>query len=199
MPGHKYKKMSYQDMERAKNRIQAHRNRTVRTYILKVYDFWQKIALEVWLIGQQHQSNEAHTGAHGLKLDVIEAIGHFKKLYPDMKDHVISRDHWLTLNLRCILTPELSDDLNANFQAVIRHIGESVAGDEKLFYFAGESGWVRLIINKPGKLGLWFYELVGMTQGGHPFLLHTKLHRNDDGTKISVASMVREWIDVCTS
>ena len=38
-------------------------------------------------------------------------------------------------------------------------LGQYVAGDEKLFYFTGDSIIIRQVISKPDKIGLWFYEL----------------------------------------
>ena len=34
-----------------------------------------------------------------------------------------------------------------------------MSGDEKLWRFTGESGWVRLVESKPDKIGHWIYTL----------------------------------------
>lgn len=49
--------------------------------------------------------------------------------------------------------------LSDNFQSIVQHVGEYVCGDEKLFRFTGNSGYIRMCPNKPDRIGLWTYEL----------------------------------------
>jgi hypothetical protein len=46
-----------------------------------------------------------------------------------------------------------------NFLVAIISLGQWVAGDEKLFRFWGNSGWIQICPNKPDHIGIWIYEL----------------------------------------
>ena len=85
--------------------------------------------------------------------------------------------------------------ISKKFQSVVLTLGQCIAGDENLFTFHGMSGNVRLVPSKPGKLGLWFYELCARFKSGVPFLLDSYMHDLRDGT-IKVSSINRRWIRV---
>ena len=45
-------------------------------------------------------------------------------------------------------------ELSDNFEAMISYMGDTLAGDEKLFRYTGNSGYVRMCPNKPAKMGI---------------------------------------------
>ncbi len=95
------------------------------------------------------------------------------------------------------LSPENEDEINAKFEDLVFYLGEYVAGDEKLWKFLGESGWLRKVLSKPDKIGHWFYELCLALSNGRSFLLNLKLHKaaEEEGI-IHVDSVVKTWTEV---
>jgi hypothetical protein len=123
---------------------------------------------------------------------VEEAIEHFRGRYPlspvpgiDMIEKLLSIP---------LVTSAHCEILSRNFQNLVFHLGESCAGDEKLFYFTGKSHDIRLVPHKPGRIGLWFYELCAPLRYGGQYLLFTKLHKNNEYT--SVSSIVEIWSNI---
>ena len=151
---------------------------------------WQKMCVEIRITGIQKQKNEAHAGTALLKDSVAEAIAHFKTIDP----HFISQRQFEYMS-QIMINDRILDMLCKNFASVVAAWGESIAGDEKLFHFTGDHGTVRLVASKPGRVGQWMYELCAMTSTGHPFLVWTKMHDNSDGEKVTIASIVKEWMD----
>ena len=70
----------------------------------------------------------------------------------DIAEHLLS--HF-------IIVGERVQHICANFRSIVKELGEAFVGDEKLYHFTGRSGNIRLVIKKPARIGLWFYELVG--------------------------------------
>jgi hypothetical protein len=93
------------------------------------------------------------------------------------------------------LTSEHTDHLSRNFRSIVKCVGESVAGDEKLFYFTGNSGNFRLVISKPKKKGLWFYEQTGTTENDKSYLLDLELWKvlKEFGQVEHVIEVVKGW------
>jgi hypothetical protein len=65
--------------------------------------------------------------------------------------------------------------INENFQKLLIKPGRSIAGDEKLLHFTGDSSMIRLVPSKPDKVGFWFFELVATLKSGAPYILHLQL------------------------
>ena len=63
--------------------------------------------------------------------------------------------------------------------SIIRRFGEFVAGDEKLLYFTGNSGDIRMVRSKPDRVGLWFYELCALLPNGLPIIVYFRLQKSD--------------------
>jgi hypothetical protein len=68
-------------------------------------------------------------------------------------------------------------------------LGQGFAGDEKLRYGIGDSVDVRLVISKPDKIGLWFYELVGALKCGAHYMLYLKMHTHRDNEVVKVTGI----------
>ena len=68
-------------------------------------------------------------------------------------------------------------ELSDNFEAMISYPwDDTLAGDEKLFRYTGNSGYVRMCPNKPAKMGIWSYQAVVFLANELPFLVYTKAH-----------------------
>lgn len=97
-----------------------------------------------------------------------------------------------------IRTTEEVGILNQNIQRLVESLGEWLAGDEKLFKFTGNSGFIRKCPNKPDKIGLWVYELTGRLANGKPFLIYLRVH---DAVKamdehIPCKEIMEEWATI---
>eukprot|EP00957_Ditylum_brightwellii_P095687 7290714-Ditylum_brightwellii.AAC.1 len=57
-----------------------------------------------------------------------------------------------------------------NLGKLFSTFGDAVSGDENLFHYTGASGYVRLVVSKPGRLGLWMFQLAASLACGLPFL-----------------------------
>lgn len=150
------------------------------------------LAVQVRLLGLQQRSLENVRDPHHYQRHIQEALNHFTGLG---YGHAPARDSTEKLLAHMLVTAQHTGALSKNFQQVVLHLGQSVAGDEKLFHFTGESPNVRLVISKPGRVGLWFYELTGALSNGLPYLLDVFMHTNVAGP-IKVASVVDRWVTV---
>lgn len=73
-----------------------------------------------------------------------------------------------------------------------------MAVDEKLFHFTGESANDRLVITKPDRIGLWFYEFCGHLDNDLPYMLYLKMHNSIEGP-VTVNSIVQDWCNIITT
>ena len=71
-----------------------------------------------------------------------------------------------------------------------------VAGDEKLYHFTGDSALIRVVISKPDRIGLWFYELSCLFKDNSPYLLDTFVNNScvEGGIKNPVVEVVKHWV-----
>lgn len=153
---------------------------------------WQSIAIQVWLTGRQVRATENEPNSNFLKSRIEYSSQFFRD---QCGEAPYSRNAMERAIAQLLITDEISGLISRKFCSIIDSLGQYVAGDEKLFKFTGNSTNVRLVVSKPDRVGLWFYELCGELQSGLPFLLHVFLHHNQEGT-ITVDSVVKRWIDV---
>ena len=57
----------------------------------------------------------------------------------------------------------------------MRNLGTAVSGDEKLFYFTGNSSSVMMVPFKPTRIGLWTNQLVAELKNGLPILIYMSM------------------------
>lgn len=81
-----------------------------------------------------------------------------------------------------------------NFQYLALNLGESVAGDDKIFHFTGNSQDIRLVSAKPRRIELWFYELCSTLRNDCKYMIFLKLHLGGEFTSIS--SVGKTWTRV---
>ena len=65
----------------------------------------------------------------------------------------------MILNDRFRIAYSSISELSENFRSFFERWGEFLAGDEKVDRFTGDSKHIRLVPNKPDKVGFWHYEL----------------------------------------
>ena len=85
-----------------------------------------------------------------------------------------------------------------NCQGILRHIGDYVAGDEKLYHYTGETGYIMKVPSKPAPIGLWIYQLVCELENRLPFLIHFRMMASQSSRSESapVDEAVADWIRV---
>jgi hypothetical protein len=86
----------------------------------------------------------------------LAAIKHFRDTFGGSMPgiDVVERLHSVIL-----ISPAEEDEFSDCLLAALISIGQLAIGDEKLFKFGGLSHWVRQVLSKPAKLGLWTYML----------------------------------------
>ena len=126
------------------------------------------------------------------RMAIVEALNHFQHCSP--ASNLPGIDIIEKLLSIPLITSKNCEFLSEKFQNLVSYLGESCAGDEKLFYFTGNSPDIRLVPHKPGRVGLWFYELCAPLKYGGQYLLFTKLHKNNEYTPVS--SIVNIWCSI---
>ncbi len=102
-------------------------------------------------------------------------------------DKGIGGEQYQLFLARVAIGSECEGTLNDNFVSILSSIGQICSGDEKLFYFSGNSGDIRKCPQKADKIGLWFYQLccsVAIGEHTYPYLMHTYLGENDVTTLV---------------
>ena len=98
---------------------------------------------------------------------------------------------------RIMITSDLEEELSMNFQKVIQNIGQTACADEKLYHYTGQSGFIKQVLNKPARIGHWFYQLTVSFSSGRIFLMYMKIHNSIAGVStIPVSTVVNDWINV---
>ena len=85
--------------------------------------------------------------------------------------------------------------INNHLASIFVSLGDRFAGDEKLFKFAGKSGYVRLVPNKPAKVELWNFQGTVILGSGFPFLVYNRLNMLFPETKrtMKCVEIVQDW------
>jgi len=171
--------------------------RTVNGGVFELPFIHRVLAIKVYIYGLGQLSNDMKEGGRPLRNGIERARSHFVETFPDAEPPpgIKVCEHMLA---HFLLSHEFTDHLCRNFRSIIKSIGEYVAGDEKLFYFTGNSGNIRLVITKPDRIGLWFYELCGAITTCKSYLLDLKLWsvRKEWGQTEHVADVIKDWCEV---
>lgn len=129
-----------------------------------------------------------------LREAIMEAKNHFEKLCPSIHItgvNIISKSLALSL-----FNATMFEEISNNFQSSVIQLGEACAGDEKLFHFTGKTRDIRLVPCKPGRIGLWNYQLCVPMRNGGQFLLYTRMSYGGEG--LPVSEVVKKWAEVVT-
>ena len=75
--------------------------------------------------------------------------------------------------------------------------GDYVSGDEKLFRYTGASEFVRLVINKPARLGLWMFQAAVCLKCGLPCIVYSRMHLScmNQNNPIRCHDIVKDWVN----
>ena len=167
-----------------------------RLACFSISDVWQALAVQVYIVGVQKRSTENEKNDSPLKTSIKNALLFFANLNRTKKVIGVPK----VLKLTSIINFHYYErELCNNFQCFLCKLGDSVAGDEKLFHFTGESGNIRLVLSKPDRVGLWFYQLCCKLSCGKPYLLYARLQQVERLESITCKEIVGEWCDVIAS
>lgn len=157
---------------------------------------YQILAISIRIQGLQNRPLRNQKNYRPLRNALEEARTHLIQRFPDVKSY--SKRKFNVLISIPIFTAEYYEDISTCFQGIVQSLGDSVAGDEKLFHFTGQSIDIRLVLSKPDRIGLWFYELCSPLSYGGSYLLWTKLHHCDPSIAQSIptSQVVKSWSDV---
>ena len=94
-----------------------------------------------------------------------------------------------------------SGQLSTNFLGILRGIGCTIAGDEKLLHFTGRCPDVRVVCVKPDRVGLWIYELCVKLSNDLPYMLDLWLYDSigNIGETNPVSDVVAHWEQIIHS
>jgi hypothetical protein len=171
---------------------------SARIFAPTVRHLWQAMAVYVWIVGKQNQPIEVRKNENAVAVAVKAA-----RVYLEEKTGLKTpaNEYICRILTKYLMGPEYTDELSKNWMSIVAKLGQSIAGDEKLFYFTGVSGNVRLCNSKPGKYGLWFYELcykVRIRGKEYPLLGHCCMHSSQLET-VTVDSIVKKWVEAVWS
>lgn len=157
---------------------------------------YKMLAVKLRITALQHVPTEAAVGSVSLRKSIEDAREHFRKAFgkaPPCYD-IISRFIARFLIAGTAHFRRMSE----NFLNIVSRLGEWVAGDEKLLHFTGNSGDIRLVVSKPDRVGLWFYELSARLSNGRPYLLYMRMHESDPsrGRSIMTKEIVMDWANI---
>lgn len=157
---------------------------------------YKALASFIRIQGLQHKPKESEKKRDKLRGEYKLVGEYFKEVFPE--EAVLGVHTLELLYKRLALSKEDEKYLSKQYLLIVSKLGQWVAGDEKLFRWSGESGYVRFCPNKPDALGIWNYELCGMLDNGEPFLLYTRSHTCDTqlGESIPCAEVMQQWGEI---
>jgi hypothetical protein len=170
------------------------RQRTVTNRFMNVTKQYilQSKAVAIYLTANQDTAKQSTQNQYFMKTKIQEARQFFDNLTGITPT---GRENIEKIISTILFTKEFTDEISQNFQNLVLYLGQYIAGDEKLFFFSGNSGYVRLCISKPDRVGLWFYELCGRLQVGEkelPYLLDFLMH-DSLRERVTTTAVVKRW------
>jgi hypothetical protein len=109
------------------------------------------------MIGLQEKASNTNQGKITLKGSFPQSIDHFKEIGTrklpnrEIMERIISNMLFLADDCQLI---------SKKFKDFVFSLGESVAGDEKLFHYTGESSRIRQVPSKPDRIAFGFMNYV---------------------------------------
>jgi len=159
----------------------------------KISDMYKYMAVTILLQGDQGNVTSSQTGKKSQIVGVKMACEYFNN-FPQKLPGVSLVDAAMS---RLLINSDMEEELSLNFQKVIQNIGQIACADEKLYHFTGQSGYIKQVLNKPARIGHWFYQLTTSFSSGRIYLMYVKIHNSISGVStIPVSSVVNDWIKV---
>jgi hypothetical protein len=126
-------------------------------HIPTLNDIYITLAIYIRIQGLHIMPQENTRNGRPLRDSCMDAKDHFHRLDPSK--YIFGIDIVTKLISLELFTAEYTEDLSKKFQEFVLELGNSCVGDEKLFHYTGLTKDIRLVVSKPGRVGLWFYEL----------------------------------------
>lgn len=125
-----------------------------------------------------------------------DAVNRCISLFPPHT--MISSDVYQKIESHLFMDFEDESKMRCNILDTIVELGEIVSGDEKLFEYRGESGYIRVCKAKHAQIGLWSYQLCGKLASDNPYSIYFRGHRLDyeDPESITTADVMLDWIHI---
>jgi hypothetical protein len=144
------------------------------------------LAVRIWIHGMQQWDLTREKAVRGAVHDLNETN---KKIYCPGTMRRLLAMFWFEVDT--IDEFQISENLGKLFST----FGDAVSGDEKLFHYTGASGYVHLVVSKPGRLGLWMFQLAVSLACGLPCLVYTKMHEScmENGRTFLCTDTVKDW------
>jgi hypothetical protein len=148
--------------------------RSINVSIDKLFKY---IAIRVRVQGLQNKPTESKSIRDPQRKAFQEAINYFKTKYPNIDCIGIAVIE--VFHREFYFSSQNEKELSVSLCSIVKTLGELVVGDEKLFHFTGNSGWIRLCPKKPDRIGLWHYELCAKLSTGKSILIAGKCHKSN--------------------
>jgi hypothetical protein len=161
-------------------------------HIPTLNDIYITLAIYIRIQGLHIMPQENTRNGRPLRDSCMDAKDHFHRLDPSK--YIFGIDIVTKLISLELFTAEYTEDLSKKFQEFVLELGNSCVGDEKLFHYTGLTKDIRLVVSKPGRVGLWFYELCAPLRMGRQFMLHTRMALGKEG--LPVSNVVDIWTDI---
>jgi hypothetical protein len=97
---------------------------------------------------------------------------------------------------------DLETRLFCNLRALIVHLGEIFACDEKLFHAdLLRSGMVKVVLSKPARVGIWAYQGCVVLEGNYPLCVHLRVHHEiaNLDEKVRMITFIKEWAEIAVA
>jgi len=150
----------------------------------------------IYIVGKCSMAIEVRNNGRFKHDKIAQAVSHYKSKHPNVDTKLLTGYQSIeTLIARVLLTMDYSDQISKNFRSILHSVGQHAAGDENLFHFTGDFDLIRLVVSKPGKVGLWFYQLackLKVRDEELPYMMDTLVHHNHAGA-VHVIDIVKRW------
>ncbi len=155
------------------------------------------LAIKIRIQGEQNVPTRNKLNPHALDISLQKSARDLEELCPAAST-APGRNILRLLESRFLIDHSYVNQVSLKFQSIVDEIGEYVAGDEKVDRFAGNSGHLRFVPNKPAKIGLWHYELTGLINNDTPYLLDTftAAPYTQVGQSEFMGNIASHWCDV---
>ena len=161
-----------------------------KSICLSLPRIYKMLAIWIRIYGEQHKPFGVQKGERPLRNQLEQYHWEYAVSFPNSSP--VGGTRFMEIfTTHFLFDSRYSKQLSHNFRAILRGIGDVVAGDEKLLHFTGlqqnmfmyfindvigRSPDVRAVLSKPDRVGLWVYELCVKLSNKAPYMLDLWLH-----------------------